>query len=239
MQRGLASASGRPYSVGVRALTIANANDADTGLVGERLRLHGYQFDECHREHPSEWPSLDGHDLVLLLGSEWSVYWPEVAQSVSAEVALIREAQRRDIPVFGICFGNQVMAHALGGTVFRSPVAEVGWYSVDSTDESTIPTGPWLQWHYDVVTIPPGAEQLASNAVGPQAWRLGRMFCTQFHPEVTEAVVHRWASGPGGDELARLGMTHEALMADTRTNLQMAEPNTNRLVDWFCDQVVS
>ena len=66
----------------MRALTIANANDADTGLVGERFRTHGYQFDEYHREHPDEWPELAGHQLVLLLGSEWSVYWPEVARSV-------------------------------------------------------------------------------------------------------------------------------------------------------------
>ena len=103
----------------MRALTIANANDADTGLIGDRFREHGYSFDECHREHPGEWPELDGHDLVLLLGSEWSVYWPEVADKVQAEVALLQEAERRGIPVFGICFGNQVMAHAFGGSVVQ------------------------------------------------------------------------------------------------------------------------
>jgi GMP synthase-like glutamine amidotransferase len=79
----------------MRALLIANAVDADAGFVGDRLRHHGFAFDECHREHPDEWPDLDGHDLVLLLGSEWSVYWPEVADEVAAEVALIREAQAR------------------------------------------------------------------------------------------------------------------------------------------------
>ena len=223
----------------MRALTIANANDADTGLVGERFRTHGYQFDECHREHPDEWPDLAGHQLVLLLGSEWSVYWPEVARSVSAEAALIREAQRTGVPVFGICFGNQSMAHALGGTVVRSPVAEVGWHSVGTMHPDIIAEGPWMQWHYDVVTLPPGAELMAVNDVGPQAWRLDRMFCTQFHPEVTETVVHRWSSGPGGNELAKLGMTPEALLSATRAAVPAAEVNTNRLVDWFCDQVAT
>ena len=223
----------------MRALTIANANDADTGLVGERFRTHGYQFDECHREHPDEWPDLAGHQLVLLLGSEWSVYWPEVARSVSAEAALIREAQRTGVPVFGICFGNQSMAHALGGTVVRSPVAEVGWHSVGTMHPDIIAEGPWMQWHYDVVTLPPGAELMAANDVGPQAWRLDRMFCTQFHPEVTETVVHRWASGPGGNELTKLGMTAEGLLERTQASLPAAEVNTNRLVDWFCDQVAT
>ena len=49
----------------VRALLIANANDADAGFVGERFRSHGYAFDECHREHPGDWPSLDGHELKV------------------------------------------------------------------------------------------------------------------------------------------------------------------------------
>ena len=62
---------------------------------------------------------------LLLLGSEWSVYWPEVAEYVAAETALIREAHRRGIPQFGICFGNQSMAHALGGTVERARAAQV------------------------------------------------------------------------------------------------------------------
>ena len=107
--------------------------------------------------------------------------------------------------MFGICFGNQSMAHALGGTVVRSPVAEVGWHSVGTMHPDIIAEGPWMQWHYDVVTLPPGAELMAANDVGPQAWRIDRMFCTQFHPEVTETVVHRWSSGPGGNELAKLG----------------------------------
>jgi hypothetical protein len=59
----------------VRALLVANTVDADPGFVGERFRHHGYAFDECLRETPSEWSDLAGHDLVVLLGSEWSVYW--------------------------------------------------------------------------------------------------------------------------------------------------------------------
>ena len=57
----------------MRALLIANQNDADAGFVGERFRFHGYAFTEAFRERPGDWPSLDGFDLVLLLGSEEAV----------------------------------------------------------------------------------------------------------------------------------------------------------------------
>ena len=146
----------------MRALLIANANDTDAGFVGERFRSRGYAFDECHREHPGDWPSLDGHELVVMLGSEWSVYWPEVADNVSAEVAVVHEAARRGVPIFGICFGNQVLAHALGGTVERAREPEIGWMNVVSDLPLTIAEGPWMQWHYDVVTVPGRATEVAS-----------------------------------------------------------------------------
>jgi GMP synthase-like glutamine amidotransferase len=220
----------------MRALLIANAVDADAGVVGDRFRHHGFVFTECHREHPGEWPSLDGHDLVLLLGSDWSVYWPHVADEVAAETALIRDAHARGIPQFGICFGNQSMASALGGTVERAREPEVGWYDVVSDRPDVVAEGPWLQWHYDVVTVPPGADEIARSAVGPQAWQLGRSFATQFHPEATESMLARWTTGGGADELATLGSTPEQLMADTRANTVVSREHAERLVDWFLDQ---
>jgi len=220
----------------MRALLIANAVDADAGFVGDRFRHHGFVFTECHREHPGEWPSLDGHDLVLLLGSDWSVYWPHVADEVAAETALIRDAHARGIPQFGICFGNQSMASALGGTVERAREPEVGWYDVVSDRPDVVAAGPWLQWHYDVVTVPPGADEIARSAVGPQAWQLGRSFATQFHPEATESMLARWTTGGGADELAKLGSTPEQLMADTRANTAVSREHAEHLVDWFLDQ---
>ncbi len=217
----------------MRALLITNQNDADAGFVGERFRFHGYSFTECFREHPAEWPELAGHDLVVLLGSEWSVYWPEIADNVAAEAELIRQAHERGVPQFGICFGNQSMSWALGGTVERARTPEIGWYDVVSHIPAVIAEGPWMQWHYDVVTVPPGATELARSEVGPQAWQLGRSFCTQFHPEVNEAILARWSAGPGAAELARIGSSSEQLMDQTRTNVVLSHQHSDRLVDWF------
>jgi GMP synthase-like glutamine amidotransferase len=221
----------------VRALLIANAADADPGFVGARFRRHGYAFTECHRETPGEWPGVEGHDLVVLLGSDWSVYWLDVADNVAAEAALIREAHRRGVPQFGICFGNQSMAHALGGTVERARTAEVGWYDVETDDAAIIAPGPWLQWHSDVVTLPPGAEEMARSEVGPQAWRLGRSMATQFHPEATETMLARWCAGGGKAELERHGTTAERMMEDTRRNVATSRRHSDEVVDWFVERV--
>lgn len=223
----------------MRALLVANQADADAGFVGDRFRSHGYAFSECHREHPGEWPALDGHELVLLLGSEWSVYWPQINAELSAEVELLRAARQRGVPVFGICFGHQVMSHAFGGTVSPATMPEVGWYEIDTDLPEAVATGPWLQWHYDVASVPPDAHQLARSAVGPQAWRLGRMLATQFHPEVTETIVRRWSAGAGAQELARTGVGVESLLAQTARCVDDSRPNAHRLVDWFCETVAA
>jgi GMP synthase-like glutamine amidotransferase len=172
-----------------------------------------------------------------MLGSEWSVYWPQVADSVASEAALIREAQSRGVPQFGICFGNQTMAYALGGTVERARTPEIGWYDIVSDVPEAIASGPWMQWHYDVVTVPPGADELARSDVGPQAWRMGRSFCTQFHPEATESMLARWTGGAGGDELVKFGSSIEALMDDTRRNVVVSREHAEHLVDWYLDSL--
>jgi GMP synthase-like glutamine amidotransferase len=219
----------------VRALLVANADDGDPGFVGHHLRKRGHAFTEALRERPGEWPSLEGIDLVLSLGSEWSVFWPHVAEYVGPEVELVRAIHRRGIPLLAICYGSQVVAHALDGTVARAEAAEIGWIGIDS-DEPAIASGPWLEWHADVVTLPPGAALLAGNEMGPQAWRIGRTLATQFHPEATETILARWSAG-GGDELAAVGLTRDDLIEQTRANVRTSRKHAERLTDWFLEHV--
>jgi GMP synthase-like glutamine amidotransferase len=221
----------------VRALLIANVLDSDAGFVGHRFREHGFSFSENHRERLDDWIGVEGHDLVVLLGSEWSVYWPENAVATEQESALIRNAQRRGVPMFGICYGSQMISHALGGTVERAREPEIGWMDVTS-DIAAVASGPWMQWHYDCFTPPPGAEELGRSAVGSQILRIGRTFATQFHPEANEAMIAYWARSEGGSaELQRLGRSADELLDITRKNVIDSEPNAHALVDWFLDNV--
>jgi GMP synthase-like glutamine amidotransferase len=221
----------------VRGLLIANADDADAGFVGDRFRVHGVAFDECHREHPEEWPDLAGHDVVVTLGSEWSVYWPQVHDLIEAEAALVRAARSAGVPMFGICFGSQVMAHALGGSARQGPAPEIGWHQVHSDDPEVVAEGPWMQWHHDVADLPPGAVEIARSPVGPQAWRLDRVFAVQFHPEATETMMSRWSRGGGAEALERIGSSRDQLLAETRANIDTSRRHAWRLVDRFLDAV--
>jgi GMP synthase-like glutamine amidotransferase len=217
----------------VRALTIGNSNDFDSGFVGHRFREHGYAFTECNRERPDEWPPLDGVDLVLTLGSEWHVYEPATASLVVSEAALLREVVARDVPLFAVCFGAQILSHALGGTVGRLPAPVIGWVDVAVDGAGGIPAGPWMEWHYDVFTVPELFVELARTDAGPELVRGGRSVATQFHPEATETMIARWLRMGGADQLRQEGGEPDALLAETRANVELSGPRSAALVDWF------
>ena len=226
----------------MRAYVTANQGDDDAGLVGDRLRQRGYELLVLHREDHRGWPDLGDADLLLALGSEWSVYWDHVAAPVEVELAQLRKAHERGVPVLGICFGSQLLAAALGGTVSRAPAesVEIGWCDVVARPGAPAAVGGrWFEWHYDRWTVPHGAALLASTAAANQAFRIGRTVATQFHPEVTPAVVARWAAGSDGDELLRAGIEPAELVAETGRLATDALVRANALVDWFCDQVVA
>ncbi|MDH5279410.1 MAG: gamma-glutamyl-gamma-aminobutyrate hydrolase family protein, partial [Actinomycetota bacterium] len=208
----------------MRALVVANSDDDDAGYVGERLVERGYELVLGYRDEPGALPSnLDGLDLLVMLGSDWSTYWEHVRDEVERESALVREAGVRDLPTLGICYGAQLMAHALGGSVQQAAQTEIGWFTLDTTDEVLAPAGPWFEFHIDAFTPPAGAEVLATTSAGPQAFRIGRMLAWQFHPEVTPGIVRRWGAG-SRDQASRAGVDLEQVYAQTDAECTPAPP---------------
>jgi GMP synthase-like glutamine amidotransferase len=223
----------------VKALVVSNRGDSDPGFVGDRLVQLDFALVHVDREYPAEWPSLAGVDLLVHMGSDWSVYWNDIARNVEAESALMNDAQRRGVPIFGICFGAQMLAHSLGGSVQRAKRPEVGWCEVLAPAAYAPLAGTWMQWHADSFSAPASAEVLALSDVGPQAIRSGRSFGTQFHPEANEAIVTRWMSGDGAVELARLGIAPHDLAEATRRETARSGAAAGVLVDWFLAEVAS
>ena len=217
----------------MRALVVANSDDDDAGYVGERLVERGYELVLGYRDEPGALPSnLDGFDLLVMLGSDWSTYWEHVRDEVERESALVREAGVRDLPTLGICYGAQLMAHALGGSVQQAAQTEIGWFTLDTTDEVLAPAGPWFEFHIDAFTPPAGAEVLATTSAGPQAFRIGRMLAWQFHPEVTPGIVRRWGAG-SRDQASRAGVDLEQVYAQTDAERTSAQQRAHHLVDAF------
>ena len=97
------------------------------------------------------------------------------------------------VPVLGVCFGGQLLAQVLGGTVARARPTRGGLAPARHRRPGPGPRpGPWLDWHEDAFTCPPGAEPLARTDVSLHAFVQGPHTGVQFHPEVTRAVVEGW-----------------------------------------------
>lgn len=140
----------------------------------------------------------DAYDAIVLFGSSTNVV--DDQPWLRDELAWLRERLDAGVPAFGVCFGGQLLAAALGADVERSDPPEIGWSEVALTDEGR--ADPVLsamgerftacQWHSWAFAVPDGAQLLATSPVCPQAFRHGRTWGVQFHPEVDAPTLARW-----------------------------------------------
>ncbi len=126
-------------------------------------------------------------DLIVLSGSSTSsVMWNEKA--FEREIELIRSA---NVPLIGICFGYELIAHAFGGTLREMTVPHTGIRTITFTD-ATLTSRKALsvyehhRWVID--TLPDVFEVLAYSDDGPEAIRHKTLplYGLQFHPEKCE-----------------------------------------------------
>lgn len=179
----------------------------------------------------------DPYDLVVLMGSPWSVYEERVQGWVRPELDFVRSCLAAGVPMLGICFGAQTMSAALGGKVSHAARPEYGWTEVGSATEH-IADGPWFQFHHDEFTVPPGGVELARNESGVQSFRTGRGLAVQFHPEMSADLLASWCRVEGGaEELVEAGHDPDDLIEESRLREIESQPGLERLLDWFVDDV--
>ena len=116
----------------------------------------------------------------------------------------IRDAMDAELPLFGVCFGHQLMAHALGGRVDYLPGGrEIGTRAIETLDAATrdplatgLPTSFRAHTTHEqsVLEAPSGATVLARSARDPhQLLRYGpNALSTQFHPEFSADVMRAY-----------------------------------------------
>jgi GMP synthase (glutamine-hydrolysing) len=131
------------------------------------------------------------------------------------------------IPVLGICYGHQLLAHALGGAVGDNPRGrEFGTVEVRLDDVAredallrAFPRSMWLHVSHaqSVLRLPPHARHLASSDLDPvQAFAVGeRAWGVQFHPEFDAAIVRAYIR-ERHEELVAQGKDPHALAASCR-----------------------
>jgi GMP synthase-like glutamine amidotransferase len=240
----------------VRVLFVKQDHASPGGLVGDAFDSLGYDVSEftvvpAERYQAPDvaavFPSPGDYDAIVYFGAAWSVYdSATIGTWVGDEIALARSAHALGVPQLGICFGGQMLAAALGGSVARAPVPEIGWYTMETVAAGgpgfapglgLVDAGPWFQWHVDRFTVPDPVPVLARSAAADQAFCWGRTLGLQFHPELTPSVLECWLSVGGTEQLAGLGVDAAALMERTRALAPGAAGRTRELVRRFVTDV--
>jgi GMP synthase (glutamine-hydrolysing) len=192
----------------LRVLSLIHQDDAPTGVFAEAVTERGGDLTEWNitRGAPPEPPS--SYDAVFVFGGGMHVDQEATHPWLRDEDGLIKELLANGVPLLGVCLGSQLIAKAAGAKVGPAPREEVGWHEVETTPEAArdmlfkgLPDSfKAFQWHSYAFELPPGGTPLARNPVGLQAFRLGETaWGIQFHAEVTQEIVERWAASDGTD----------------------------------------
>ncbi|PSQ96075.1 MAG: GMP synthase [Bacteroidetes bacterium SW_7_64_58] len=181
---------------------------------------------------------IQSFDGVIISGSQSSVY--DDHRSWIQKLSRWTEGAIADgLPILGVCWGHQLLAQILGGTV-RGGSYELGYVEVNQEADDPIWNGlsdPFTAFatHSDhVVEMPPDARLLASNATGVQAFRREQVYAVQFHPEydlqTAEAMIH-------SKDLSDRAL-QRALDTCTEVNVEAARPAT-QIFDNFLEHVAA
>ena len=193
-------------SLDKRAVAILQHHgDVGPGHFEDWLREHRIDFRLIRIDLGEPVPSSAGEYAgICSLGGPMGVNDP--LAWIAAELELLRGAVGAGVPVIGHCLGGQLLARALGATVGRNPVKEIGWGRVSITEPRL--AREWLgatpaeiemfQWHGDTFAAPARATNfLASRWCANQAFVLEHAGVAhigmQFHCEATPAIVRNWS----------------------------------------------
>ena len=229
-----------------RLLAIQNDPTDPPHLVGRWLMEIGFEIEILRAYDGEEVPTSVPHNIagVIPLGGHMGALDDHVAPWLPNERALLLDAVSREIPIFAICLGAQLLAAAAGGSVSRAQTSEIGIYNVSPTsDGASDPIFalrgdlPVAQWHEDEVsTLPTGATLLASRALCMnQVYRIGStQYAVQFHPEIDASIIHNWEANADNAfiESGKSSVESEVEMAEEQlfATLKPIVQNWGRLV---------
>lgn len=188
--------------------------------------------------------ALAGIHAIFIGGSKYSVF--EQVPNLAALIGVLKAAREKTTPIFGSCFGAQLLAHAFGGEVIRDKAnAERGTFEIQGSDETftdilfaDMPDKfPAQEAHQDRIAKPPsGAVVLASSPRCPvQAFAIpgADIYGTQFHPERSKADFERLI------DLRKNDHANDPADLDAAKATLKESPEAESLVAKFIDRIVT
>ena len=222
----------------VRILALTHGDNVGPGVFEDAVRAAGHELVE--RNVARAGVPDEGADAAIVLGGAMHPDQEDRHPWLAPELRFLERELERRTPLLGICLGSQLIARAAGARVFRAAEPEVGWLEVELTEngcgDPVVAALPQrfdaFQWHHYTHDLPEGAVELARSPVCTQAFRLGRAWGVQFHPEVRGDQVESWlADDP--DDVA----DPAALRAATRERIEGWNVLGRRLCSAFLQTV--
>lgn len=174
-------------------ITVVDFGCQYTHQIAERVREAGVYSEIASHDVPFH--MLASSKGLILSGGPESVYKDG---SLRCDEGIFRGG----IPLLGICYGLQLMAHELGGRVGNAGTGEYGEGRIRIVKQSPIFEGldkegiAWMSHGDSVLELPPGFDVIAysdKNIVAAMADEERRIYALQFHPEVSHT--------PGGGKI--------------------------------------
>lgn len=191
---------------------------ADPTLTFATYNIQAQEFPE----------KINDCDAYIITGSKWSVYDDE--PWIHALIAYVQKLHQAKKKVLGICFGHQMLAHALGG---RTAKSEKGW-GLGVRETRIFKTKPWMQpslnalnlmfLHQDqVVDLPPNADLLCGNEFCPHGmFQLDdHILAIQAHPEFTKGYLE-WLMKTRAQCVGEEALTHALATFDQDVDTEAA-----------------
>jgi GMP synthase (glutamine-hydrolysing) len=211
----------------MRVAVVENSPLAPVGLLGAALERRGARLEilpgpdlSAHRA------ALDQAGFIVTLGSPKAVY--DGDDWIRWQVAYLGQAVAQGRAVLGICFGAQLLAAAIGGSVEATGTLHAGWGEMCDA-AAPVWRGPWLRWHGDHVRLPPEAEVLARADDTIQAFACRHAVGLQFHPEAHGGCLADWIGMTPPERLR--GLDAAAQLALTREREGSHAPARDALLD--------
>ncbi|WP_324125631.1 glutamine amidotransferase [Marinobacter sp. F4218] len=166
--------------------------------------------------------NVEDWDGIVITGSPAMV--SDRAEWSETTAQWLTGAVDKKVPVLGVCYGHQLLAHALGGEVGYHPEGrETGTWSIELLPDADsdplfadLPASFKVQLTHkqSVLGLPPGAVLLGRSRFEPhQAFRVGECaWGVQFHPEFTDDIMRAYLSVQT-PELAAECLNPDALLA--------------------------